>query len=93
MNPCTIASSRREIEREFCFQNPTDKQRAVMEALNFLFDRMSTATTMGQTTKTGETLIFCYSAARFQFFRFSMTKDSLPRVPDVIPAGNYDHSS
>jgi hypothetical protein len=71
MNPCTIASSRRQIEREFGFQNPTDKQRALMEALNFLFDRMNIATTMGETTKTGETLTFFYSAPSFQFIALS----------------------
>jgi hypothetical protein len=56
-----------KLNAKIIFQNPTGKQRALMEALNFLFDRMNTATTMEQTTKTGETLIFCYSAARFQF--------------------------
>ncbi len=72
MNPCTIASSRREIEREIDFLNQTDKQRALMYPLNFFFDRMSTATTMEETTKTGETFYFFLFCSKISVYRFSM---------------------
>jgi hypothetical protein len=55
-----------KLSSNLVFKKKSDR-KGFMEALNFRFDRMSTATTMGQTTKTGEILIFCSSAASFQF--------------------------
>jgi hypothetical protein len=81
-----------KLNAKFIFQSPTDKQRAFMVTLNFRFDRMSTATTMGQTTKTGETLffIFWYSTERFHLIAVS-TWQYETRIPScIVKVGNFD---